>query len=134
RARVVLDRPDTANDVQPGFGASRERSRRREEVPSEEKATRRLSSDLHRRDINRASVDRLAKWNPATLGWAAVASSDSVWVRSYAAARSKETDPLTLPPLSRPRPEGDPRRGGPRRSRRHGRPTPPLPHSRTGSR
>jgi hypothetical protein len=47
RDRVELDRPELAQDLPHGFGASRERPRRREEVPRDEKATRRLSSDLH---------------------------------------------------------------------------------------
>jgi hypothetical protein len=47
RDRVELDRPELAKDLQHSFGTSRERPRRREEVPRDQKATRRLSSDLH---------------------------------------------------------------------------------------
>ena len=52
RDRVELDRPEFAQDLQHGFGASSERPRRREEVPRDEKATRRLSSDLHPQDTS----------------------------------------------------------------------------------
>ena len=62
RDRVELDRPELPEDLEHPVEASRERPRRREEVPRDEKATRRLSSDLHPQDTSsRASVDRLAK-------------------------------------------------------------------------
>lgn len=53
RDRVELDRPELAQDLQHGLGASHERPRRREEVPRDEKATRRLSSNLHPQDTSR---------------------------------------------------------------------------------
>jgi hypothetical protein len=62
RDRAELDRPELAKDLHHGFGASRERPRRREEVPRYEKATRRLSSYLHLEDTNRASVDWQTKY------------------------------------------------------------------------
>ena len=40
RDRVELDRPELAEDLQHAFEAARERPRRREEVPRDEKATR----------------------------------------------------------------------------------------------
>ena len=58
RDRVELDRPELAQNLQHGVGASRERPRGREEVPRDEKPTRRLSSDLHRQDTSRVSVKR----------------------------------------------------------------------------
>src|SRR5207244_500573 len=62
RDRVELDRPELPEDLEHPVEASRERPRRREEVPRDEKATRRLSSDLHLDDTSRASVDRLTKY------------------------------------------------------------------------
>jgi hypothetical protein len=58
RDRIELDRPELAQDLQHRFGASCERPGRREEVPRDEKATRRLGTDLHLEDISRASIDR----------------------------------------------------------------------------
>src|SRR5436190_16439121 len=46
RDRVELDRPELPEDLEHPVKA-RERPRRREEVPRDEEATRRLSSDLH---------------------------------------------------------------------------------------
>jgi len=61
RDRVELDRPEHPEDLEHRVEASRERPRRREEVPCDEKATRRLSSDLHLEDTSRAGVDRPAR-------------------------------------------------------------------------
>ena len=55
RDRVELDRPELPEDLEHPVEASRERPRRREEVPRDEKATRRLSSDLHPQDTSRVS-------------------------------------------------------------------------------
>jgi hypothetical protein len=62
RDRVELDRPALAKDRQHGFGAFLQRPRGREKVPRDEKATRRLSSDLHLDDTNCANADRLTKY------------------------------------------------------------------------
>ena len=51
RDRVELDRPEPPEDLEHPVEAARERPRRREEVPRDEKATRRLSGDLHLGDI-----------------------------------------------------------------------------------
>jgi hypothetical protein len=64
RDRVELDRSELPEDLEHPVEASRERPRRREEVPRNEKATRRLSGDLHPQDTSRVSVDRLAKYAP----------------------------------------------------------------------
>src|ERR1700693_5425251 len=53
RARVELDRPELPEDLEHPIEASHERPRRREEVPCNEKATCRLSGDLHPHDTNR---------------------------------------------------------------------------------
>ena len=47
RDRVELDGPESPKDLEHPVEASRERPRRHEEVPRDEKATRRLSRDLH---------------------------------------------------------------------------------------
>jgi hypothetical protein len=57
RDRVELDRPERAKDLHHGFGTSRERPRGREEVPRQEKATRRLGTYLHLHDDNHAGAD-----------------------------------------------------------------------------
>jgi len=59
RDRVELDRSELPEDLEHPVEASRERPRRREEVPRNEKATRRLSGDLHPQDTNRVEF-RLA--------------------------------------------------------------------------
>ncbi len=61
RDRVELDRPELPEDLEHPVEAPRERPRRREEVPGNEKATRRLSSDLHLEDASCAGVDRPAR-------------------------------------------------------------------------
>jgi hypothetical protein len=52
RDRVELDRPELPKDLEHPVETSRERPRRREEVPRDEKATRRLGSDLHPQDTS----------------------------------------------------------------------------------
>ena len=59
RDRVELDRPELPEDLEHAVEASRERPCRREEVPRNEKATRRLSGDLHPQDTSRVEF-RLA--------------------------------------------------------------------------
>jgi len=61
RDRVELDRPERPEDLEHPVEASRKRPRRREEVPRDEKSTRRLGSDLHLEDTSCPSVDRLTK-------------------------------------------------------------------------
>jgi hypothetical protein len=67
RDRVELDRPEPAKDLHHGFEASLERPRWREEVPRQEKATRRLSGYLHLHDTNRG--DRRARRLMAVFGY-----------------------------------------------------------------
>jgi hypothetical protein len=55
RDRVELDRPELPDDLEHPVEASRERPRGREKVPRDDKATRRLSSDLHLEDASRES-------------------------------------------------------------------------------
>ena len=50
RERVELDRAESAEDLEHGVGASLERSRRREEVPGDEKTARGLGGDPHAED------------------------------------------------------------------------------------
>jgi len=52
RDRVELDRPELPEDLEHPVEASRERPRGREEVPRDEKATRRLGSDPHPEDTS----------------------------------------------------------------------------------
>ena len=59
RDRVELDRPERPEDLEHPVEAPRERPRGREEVARDEKATRRLSRDLHLEDTGCASVGRL---------------------------------------------------------------------------
>ena len=63
RDRVELDRPELPEDLEHPVEASRDRPRRREEVPRDEKATRRLSSDLHLKDTNASLTDTRAWWS-----------------------------------------------------------------------
>ena len=58
RDRVELDRPELAEDLHHGFEASRDRPRRREEVPRYQKAPSRLGSYLHLGDTSRAGQAR----------------------------------------------------------------------------
>jgi hypothetical protein len=62
---VELDRPELPDDLEHRFGASRERPRRREEVPRDEKATRRVGSDLHLEDTSSTSVVSGRTWDRA---------------------------------------------------------------------
>jgi hypothetical protein len=61
RDRVELDRSEPPKDLDNPVEASRDGSRRCEEMPRDEKATRRLGSDLHPVDTSCASVDRFTK-------------------------------------------------------------------------
>ena len=54
RDRVELDRPELPEDLEHAVRASRERPRGREEVPRDQKPTRRLSSHPHLGDTSRA--------------------------------------------------------------------------------
>jgi hypothetical protein len=63
RDRVELDRPELPEDLEHPVEASRERPRRREEVPRDEKAARRLSSDLHLKDTNASLTGTGAWWS-----------------------------------------------------------------------
>jgi len=81
--RVELDRPELSQDLQHGVGASLDRPCRREEVPRDEKATRRLSRDRHLEGTRHASVDQLTKYarrhrrrSPTDLRAAATADED----------------------------------------------------------
>jgi hypothetical protein len=47
RERIELDRPELAEDLEHGVGASLERSRRRKEVPGDKEAARCLGGDPH---------------------------------------------------------------------------------------
>ena len=60
RQRVELDRAESSEDLEHGVGPSLERSRRREEVPGDEKAARGLSGDPHAEDASYADVDSVA--------------------------------------------------------------------------
>ncbi len=57
RERVELDRAEPAEDLEHRVGASLERTRRREEVPGDEKAPRGLGSDLHAEDASSQKGD-----------------------------------------------------------------------------
>jgi hypothetical protein len=72
RERVELDRPELAEDLEHGARASLERSRRREEVPGNEKTARGRSRDPHPEDAsypdlvdNRKSSDGLEPSTPS---------------------------------------------------------------------
>ena len=60
RDRVELDRAEPAEDLEHGVEASLERSRRREEVPGDEKTARGLGGDPHAEDASYADVDSVA--------------------------------------------------------------------------
>jgi hypothetical protein len=62
-----LDRAEPPEDVEHGVEASRERSRRREEVPGDEKAARGLGGGLHREDASNP-VDALRMRGGVTAG------------------------------------------------------------------
>jgi hypothetical protein len=54
RDRVELDRPEPPEYLEHPVGTARDRPRRRQEVPRDQKATRRLSRDPHQEDPNSA--------------------------------------------------------------------------------
>ena len=60
RQGVELDRAESSEDLEHGVEPSFERSRRREEVPGDEKAPRSLSGDPHAEDASYADVDSVA--------------------------------------------------------------------------
>jgi hypothetical protein len=55
--RVELNRPQTPEDLEHPGGAALKRSRRREEVPGDEKPARGLAGDPHPKDASDPSVD-----------------------------------------------------------------------------
>ena len=60
RQGVELDRAEPAEDLEHGLGASLEGSRRREEVPGDEKTARGFGGDPHAEDASYADVDSVA--------------------------------------------------------------------------
>jgi hypothetical protein len=60
---VELDRPEFPEDLQHSIEASRDRPRRRQEMPRHEKPARRLSTDLHLPDTSSADSD----WRPGRV-------------------------------------------------------------------
>ena len=85
RERVELDRPELAEDLEHGVEASLERSRRREEVPGDEKTARGLGGDLHTEDANDPDV---AAPGPLTLSRVSGRGTPSPACRSCSGPRS----------------------------------------------
>ena len=79
RQGVELDRAESAEDLEHGLWAALERSRRREEVPGDEKAARGLGGDLHAKDASYAEVASFSRAVRSGLGTALTAAK--LWCR-----------------------------------------------------